>query len=298
MRTVEKKWCVYIHRNMINNKAYIGITCQNIEKRWGKNGHCYTENNQSVFCYAIKKYGWDNFEHIVWADNLSEREAKQWEIRLIALFKTNCKKYKNPEYGYNMTDGGDGSSGREMSEETKRKIGNSNKGKIPSAETRNKISMSLKGRILTEEHKRKISETHKGMTHSEESLYKMAEWQIGSKSPKARKIIQYDLDCNYIKEWECIKDASDELGIPRTGINRCCQKDKWYKQSGGFIWRYIEEPLTKEEIIKIQADKNHIQGVYQEKNGKWFAKIRNKRLGTFNTKEEAIAARMQAQKSK
>ena len=43
------------------------------------------------------------------------------EILLIALYKSNCCKYRNPSYGYNMTDGGDGTVGRVCSEETKQK---------------------------------------------------------------------------------------------------------------------------------------------------------------------------------
>lgn len=31
----EKSYCIYIHINKINNKVYIGQTCQEPEKRWG-----------------------------------------------------------------------------------------------------------------------------------------------------------------------------------------------------------------------------------------------------------------------
>ena len=110
MQKNQNLWCVYIHRNKINNKAYIGIAKEPADYRW-KNGYGY-KKNQNVFYNAIQKYGWDNFEHIIWCNSLSHEDAKKWEIRLIALFKTNCRKYKNPEYGYNMTDGGEGASGR------------------------------------------------------------------------------------------------------------------------------------------------------------------------------------------
>lgn len=94
-----KVFKIYIHLNKINNKAYIGQTCQTLDKRWG-NGVCYKHNPH--FYNAIQKYGWDNFEHIVWADNLTQEQANSIEEKLIALFNTT-----NREFGYNCRAGGD-----------------------------------------------------------------------------------------------------------------------------------------------------------------------------------------------
>lgn len=57
---------------------------------------------------------------------------------------------------------------------------------------------------------------------------------IGNKSKKA--IVQYDLNMNFIKEWECVKYASKELNIDHSCIIKCC-KGK-YKTIGGFKWKY------------------------------------------------------------
>lgn len=101
----DNKYCVYCHRNKINNKAYIGITGLGVKKRWASNGSLY--RNSPHFWNAIQKYGWDNFEHIVLFDNLSKKNACKMEILLIALFNT-----QDPNLGYNMSSGGEsGSSG-------------------------------------------------------------------------------------------------------------------------------------------------------------------------------------------
>ena len=55
MRIYMNNFYVYIHTNKINNKKYIGITCQNPSKRW-RNGNGY---KNGYFAKAIKKYGWD-----------------------------------------------------------------------------------------------------------------------------------------------------------------------------------------------------------------------------------------------
>jgi hypothetical protein len=77
----------------------------------------------------------------------------------------------------NGTPGGDGRSNHKLSNETKRKISESNRGKHSvghkhSKETKIKISESAKkrkanlGKKFTEEHKKKLSEAHKGKTHT------------------------------------------------------------------------------------------------------------------------------------
>jgi hypothetical protein len=158
-----------MHTNIHNEKKYIGIT-KDVRTRWKNNGSEYLKKHpdgtycQPVFAYAINKYpDWENdWKHEVLHDGLTKAEASQLEIELIALHKTNCCKYKNPAFGYNMTDGGDGAIGKPMSDEQKKKLSEANKGKIVTEETRKKISKIHKGKKITNEHKQKLSEANKG----------------------------------------------------------------------------------------------------------------------------------------
>ena len=73
-----KKYIIYLHKNKINGKCYVGQTCQKPETRWGTQGQGYKE--QQYFYRAILKYGWENFEHFILEenipeDNVDEREA-------------------------------------------------------------------------------------------------------------------------------------------------------------------------------------------------------------------------------
>ena len=50
------------------------------------------------------KYGWDNFDHIIFADNLSKLSAHHIERSLIVLWMSNKR-----QFGYNLSTGGESS---------------------------------------------------------------------------------------------------------------------------------------------------------------------------------------------
>lgn len=88
-------WIVYQHISP-SGKSYIGITQQDPLKRW-KNGSGYYK--QKKFYNAIKKYGWENFQHNILKENICEETASYWEKYYIEEFNS----YYN---GYNATEGG------------------------------------------------------------------------------------------------------------------------------------------------------------------------------------------------
>ena len=54
-----KKYTVYIHINKINQKRYIGITSQTVNRRWRKDGQGYKQCK--LFYRAIKKTAWGEY---------------------------------------------------------------------------------------------------------------------------------------------------------------------------------------------------------------------------------------------
>lgn len=228
--TEEKKWCVYMHTNKINNKVYVGITNQNPENRWGSNGCRYNLKTQPAIAGAIKKYGWDNFEHIIFAEDLSEEDAKNMEIELIALYKSNCSRYNNPSYGYNMTDGGDGSAGREWTEESRNKLSKTRTGHPTSEETKIKISKANKGRKFSEEVRKKFSESHIGVMTGEkhpnygkprsaETKEKLRKAALGRKMSEETKRKIGEASKNRVWTEESRKKISEALKGKYTGEN-------------------------------------------------------------------------------
>lgn len=89
---------VYMHISP-NGKRYIGTTKRTINSRSGMKGNCYSYNK--LFWNDIQKYGWDNFEHIIVYEGLTEDEAYEKEKELIKQYNT-C----DSDYGYNKSIGG------------------------------------------------------------------------------------------------------------------------------------------------------------------------------------------------
>ena len=63
--------------------------------------------------------------------------------------------------------------------------------------------------------------------------------RTGAKNNLSKKIVQYDLQGNVVKRWDCISDAARFYGIRPGNISNCLTgRNKSYK---GYIWRYVEE---------------------------------------------------------
>lgn len=91
---------VYIARNIVNNKVYIGITKRSLEKRVYE--HLYSSNipNKYLtikFYNSIRKYGKDNIKWDILCECNSIEELLKKEEYFIGLFDST-----NPNKGYNM----------------------------------------------------------------------------------------------------------------------------------------------------------------------------------------------------
>lgn len=143
----EHNYTVYMHKNKINGKVYIGITKQKPQYRWN-DGNGY---KKQLFYKAIQKYGWNNFEHYILFENLTKSEAEQKEIEFIKIYNSHCCKY-----GYNVLKDINKNkteknlrkkrNTREVKESTKEKIRKANLGKHLSNQTKEKLSKLRKGK--------------------------------------------------------------------------------------------------------------------------------------------------------
>lgn len=235
-----KFYFVYAHINKINNKAYIGITLQTKAKyRWGKNGEHY--KNQIKFYNAIKKYGWDNFEHIILEENIPGDLIVQYEKDYIA-------KYDSYLNGYNATPGGEH---QYYYQKICKKVyqcsllDNSIINEFFSiADAARWVETNLNA---TGSHKRiaaSISEICNNKYNNRKSYFNY-NWcfvedyenlPLYKTSRGDKRVLQYDLDGNFIREWLSASEAQKTLKI--NNVSNVCNGKR--KKAGGYIWKYKE----------------------------------------------------------
>lgn len=227
---MEEKYIVYLHINKTNNKVYVGITSMAVNNRW-REGKGYIKCE--IMNRAILKYGWNNFEHIIL--------CKTSKDRAIVLEQYLIRHYKRKGLSYNISNGGQGVG--TVSEYTKNKLRKyvgskaSMYGKHPSKET-------IEKRVST----------RKALGHYAKDMPWLAKYRLrkGKDSPlfgKApsentllahRKIIlQFSLDGEFIKEFNSIKEASEEIGVSKSAIVHCLKGKT--KKAGGYKWKYKYE---------------------------------------------------------
>ena len=138
---------------------------------------CFNISLKRIGVNAIKKYGSDNIEWCVLETTPTRAAANEIEQYWINYFKSNVR-----DFGYNMTEGGEGIEGFSHSEEAREKIGNASRGIPRTEEVKQKIAAAQKGvprRNHTEEEKQRISEANIGREVSEETRRKISEANKG-----------------------------------------------------------------------------------------------------------------------
>jgi len=252
---------IYAIKNKINNKMYIGKSV-NVNKR--KSYHFWLLRTNNHFNpklqSAFNKYGEENFEFVI-LEKCNKDELDDKEIKYI-------NRYNTINDGYNICEGGEGSLGRTLSEETKQKISNANTGRKQdevakkrkseimkelwkTAEYRKKMKQRPKpkpwnkGRRHTEEEKKHLSEKLKGRRITEEHKKKLHELYKGEKSLTAKLTEQQviEIRLRFLKgEKQC--DIKKDYQVSAQTIYDIVRNRRW---------RHI--PNTIKELEKIKEAK-------------------------------------------
>lgn len=198
---------VYLIRNSINGKGYVGFSC-NLARRFKVH---ISQLNQGthhsvVLQRAWNKYGETAFQFLV----LTFIEGKEFLFRAEQEWTTILQS-DDGHHGYNMRKVGRSSAGMEFSDETRNKMSASKKGRRFSEEHRRHLGEAQLGRRFSPERCARMSEARKGKRRSPEHVQNAANAQRGLKrSPEARARISEGVR----RDWETrSREMSDEQKI-------------------------------------------------------------------------------------
>jgi group I intron endonuclease len=216
--------CVYLIRNKINGKIYVGKTID-FKKRISQHKHT---RNKSNISNSIAKHGWDNFEVSIIenGEELTNLELLEKEKKWIEHLNSD-----NREIGYNLYHRGD-PTGYKHSGEARRNMSIAHIGKKHSAETIEKISKSHIGIQPTIATRKKLKIARQGRDFSF----------------RKKPVNQIDENGNVIKMWDSATDAAKFFsGHGRNGsaITAVC-KGRYTGKIFGFNWEYH---LTKDSPL-------------------------------------------------
>lgn len=209
---------IYKVTNQINNKSYIGKS-KDIHTRWrAHHTEPFNSNSdmyESLIYRAIRKYGIDNFTFEILEycteEKLNEREKFWIEYYHTWIKDELCQ-------GYNMTPGGETTHFEKIYD---RKL-------ILQLWNEGKSHQEILEQVRC---------TKGSLTYILDELgVSTNERRRRGASYKSKKVIQYNLNGNFIKEYNSISDASRATGIPTGNISKNCKGG--LKTAGKYIWKY------------------------------------------------------------
>lgn len=202
---------IYKITNLINNKSYIG---QTIEKNpfVRINYHFKKYDKQKLVYNSANKYGIDNFKKEIIFIVFDKKDLNFYEEYFIEYFNTI-----KPN-GFNIMAGG---QKHKMTDEIRKKIGNSMKG-------------LLKGIPKSEEHKKNMSLSRKGFTSPNRLLAAKKRAEL-----KKKKVKAFNLLTKEQLIFPSVTEASLSLSVVQSNICRVCNKKQNRTQAGGWTFVYI-----------------------------------------------------------
>lgn len=205
-----------------NGKRYVGKTRRTLAQRQRQDMIGYKKCR--LLWNAIQKYGMENVKtDILFEADMPDAYASRVEQFYIEAFRTNVNKYHDPDYGYNLTAGGEGvvdwrpdPERLKVLQEQMRAIGHSHKGKRASEATRQKqrdAKLGTKRGAMPDEVKAKISRANSRENMSEETHQRRVESKI--QAVKATHKTTGD-----VLIFRSHQEAAEHFGVKASAVSR------------------------------------------------------------------------------
>lgn len=214
---------IYKIYNDVNDNLYIGETIRPIEKRWQQHKDKAKDKNITGHLQlAMRKYGINKF-HIEIIEECSDDKRFERERYWINY-------YNSYENGYNSTLGGEGINEYDYNEIYK--LWCSGKSVEQICEDINCCNTTVQNALKT-----------KGIKYIDHINRIFA-----------KPVLQYSTSGQFIAKYNSANEAGRVLGrLNGSNIIKCCKGE--IKTSLGYIWKYEDDDITIEELVKTKKKK-------------------------------------------
>lgn len=200
---------IYLVTNLVNQMKYVGQTTQTLKKRKAAHLNLSYRGSTYYFHRSIKKYGKQNFSWEIIYKASSFEELNEKEMEYIKKYNTFSK------FGYNLTEGGRGTTGWKHSDDTKEKI---RKFAISSNACKNLIDYNQ-----NEENKKRLSDELKGKTYEMRFGDEKAKQMIKDKQRLYND--KYGLQKSSEIRKKISKNSKSRLQVVRTKMSKSHKKN-------------------------------------------------------------------------
>lgn len=252
--------CIYKITNKYNNKSYIGQTKRSLEVRLKEHYRdAYRPKSSmysSIFYRAIRKYGYEAFEHSIleFCDDEELNSREQYWIKYYATF---------PQ-GYNMNCGGDCIGSHHLNYEE-------------IYET--KILYQMNARELADYFHCSIVTIQNALKAKGLSKQKIA--QI-SASKRNKAVYAYNPNTKEIQYFSSKAEAARVTNVNRININKALKGET--KAAGGYLWT-INKQLLEQKINELNLTRPLTHQIKIDQYS-----LDNQYIATYNSQKEALKA--------
>ena len=217
--TNSKSFIIYKAENTQNGFVYVGATKKSIEDRKkdhlkkSKKGKSYAFQN-SIATYGADAFKWEQIDKAVTTDELAKKE------------KEYILEYNSKEEGYNSDSGG-GIQKTVYQYDTRT-------GKLVDKYS----NLTLAGAVigLNKQDLSKVCLSVNKVSNGFYWSYDYVDEFIPQKDNRRKKVIQYNIQGEFIDEFVSVSEAAKLTGYNKSSIAKVCRGER--KSCGGYLWKY------------------------------------------------------------
>ena len=217
---MKNEYVIYKATNIITNMVYIGATTKSIEERrkdqLKKSKQGVTRKvYKAISTYGIEAFKWDQIDTALTIDELAKKE------------KEYILEYNSKEQGYNSDSGGGIQKTVYQYDALTGVLVNKYSNLTDASATIGLNKQDLSSVCLS------VNKVSKGFYWTYDYVDKF----IPKIDKRRKKVCQYNMQGEFVREFESVTEASIITDCNKTSIAKVCRGER--KTSGGYLWKYI-----------------------------------------------------------